>query len=66
MNYERYLTGVLTTWSKWKTEARGRMERGEKEGTGPTLVGCQDTQGTLEWVGQKVCLNFSIPSYRKT
>ena len=40
--------------------------RGERRGRDPLYVGCQDTQGTLEWVGQKVCLNFSIPSYRKT
>ena len=50
MNYERYLTGVLTTWSKWKTEARGRMERGEKEGAGTHSTLAAKTRKAL-WSG---------------
>lgn len=66
VNYERYLTGVLTTWSKWKTEARGRMER-EKEGQGPTLTLLPRHARHFGVGWPKSLFEFlSIPSYRKT
>ena len=60
ISQECWLRGVRRKQSpEW-----GRRE-GRKKGRGLLYVGCQHTQGTLEWVGQKLRLNFSIPSSRK-